>query len=131
MSSCIFCENIHPTNILAESQHFFVCLDIDPIQEGHILLISKKHYLTLLEIPDNVLLDLFSFEKKIINLLENEFHVLGVSVLQNNGAIMDEGTHFHVHLVPRYKNDAFWDSQYVSKTSLNLKLLKHKLNQLT
>lgn len=130
MSSCIFCKNIQPTNILAESQHFFAVLDIDPIQEGHILLISKKHYLTLLEIPDNVLLDLFSFEKKIIHLLENEFHVLGVSVLQNNGATMDEGTHFHVHLVPRYKNDAFWDSQCVSKIPLDLYLLKHKLNQL-
>ncbi|MHC5247662.1 HIT family protein [Enterococcus sp. LJL90] len=38
---------------------FFVVLDIDPIQEGHLLLIAKKHYHSRIEIPEEELMDLF------------------------------------------------------------------------
>ncbi|WNF90438.1 HIT family protein [Vagococcus fluvialis] len=58
MENCIFCHHIEATNILAESTYFFAVFDIDPIQTGHILVISKKHYETMLDIPNEILLDL-------------------------------------------------------------------------
>lgn len=127
MENCIFCHHIEATNILAESTYFFAVFDIDPIQTGHILVISKKHYETMLDIPNEILLDLLQFEKQIIATLENNFDVLGVTIAQNNGAVMDEGTHFHVHLIPRYQDDAFWDSQKVTNKSIDLDLLRNKL----
>ncbi|NKC66465.1 HIT family protein [Vagococcus fluvialis] len=127
MENCIFCHHIEATNILTESTYFFAVFDIDPIQTGHILVISKKHYETMLDIPNEILLDLLQFEKQIIATLENNFDVLGVTIAQNNGAVMDEGTHFHVHLIPRYQDDAFWDSQKVTNKSIDLDLLRNKL----
>lgn len=127
MENCIFCHHIEAANILAESTDFFAVFDIDPIQTGHILVISKKHYETMLDIPNETLLDLLQFEKQIIATLENNFAVLGVTTVQNNGAVMDDGTHFHVHLIPRYQDDAFWDSQTVEFKPFDLELLKEKL----
>ncbi|MDT2745830.1 HIT family protein [Vagococcus fluvialis] len=127
MENCIFCHHIEATNILAESTYFFAVFDIDPIQTGHILVISKKHYETMLDIPNEILLDLLQFEKQIIATLENNFDVLGATIAQNNGAVMDDGTHFHAHLIPRYQDDAFWDSQTVAFKPLDLELLKEKL----
>lgn len=127
MENCIFCHHIEATNILAESTYFFAVFDIDPIQTGHILVISKKHYETMLDIPNEILLDLLQFEKQIIATLENNFDVLGVTIAQNNGAVMDDGTHFHAHLIPRYQDDGFWDSQKVTNKSIDLDLLRNKL----
>lgn len=127
MTHCIFCQDIQPENILAQSPHFFAVLDIDPIQEGHLLLISKEHYMNLREIPSAVLLDLLELEKKMIALLEDEFDVLGVSVIQNNGKVMDVGTHFHTHIVPRYTDDQFWEHQKVLPTKIDLNQLIKKL----
>lgn len=129
MEACIFCAEIKEANKLASSNHFFIVFDINPIQMGHLLIISKKHYMNLREIPQNVLVELMALEQKLITLLEDEFGVLGVSVIQNNGKIMDEGTHFHVHLVPRYANDAFWENQIVEPSILDLQRLAKKVQE--
>ncbi|WP_311867820.1 HIT family protein [Vagococcus carniphilus] len=102
---------------------------MDPIQNGHIIIISKKHYLDIRDIPENELLDLINLEKKLITILEDNFNLLGVSVLQNNGKTMDQGTHFHIHLVPRYSNDYFWENHEVEKIQFDLDLLKRKLKK--
>lgn len=54
----------------------------------------------------------------------------GVRVIQNNGAIMDEGTHFHVHLVPRYEDDDFWEHQIVNQKEAALETVKIRLKHL-
>ena len=130
MNQCIFCHHLLEENILLDTEYFLVVLDIDPIQVGHLLLISKNHFTSLLEIPNSILSDLIQLEKKIIHLFETKFNALGVSIIQNNGKVMDENTHFHVHLIPRYKNDAFWDKQEVISTPLDLEQLKINLQSL-
>lgn len=44
---------------------------------------------------------------------------------------MDEGTHFHFHLIPRYIDDNFWDNQIVKEHKLSLQELKLQLNALS
>ena len=41
---CIFCECIEDSQILAETDHFFMVYDINPIQKGHLLIISCLLY---------------------------------------------------------------------------------------
>ena len=89
---------------------------------------SKKPYGNIREIPNDNLLDLLNLEKKIISILEDSFNTLGVSVIQNNGTIMDIGTHFYVHLVPRYQDDLFWDNQIVPQHPINIKALQEELS---
>lgn len=39
---------------------------------------------------------------------------IGFTIVSNNGFLMDEGTHYHCHLIPRYTGDGFWDGIDVS-----------------
>lgn len=124
---CIFCHAIKEEQILMETENYKVVLDIDPIQMGHLLIISKNHLMDIREIATPQLIELIELEKSIISILENDFSVTGASVIQNNGRIMDEGTHFHVHVVPRYDDDQFWGNQVVEEHPLALQELKDKL----
>ena len=92
---CIFCSQIDKEQALCESKDFFLVLDINPNQIGHLLIISKKHYESLEDIPDLVLLDELKFEKEIVGILKENFDILDVTIFQNNGLTMDEGVHFH------------------------------------
>ena len=49
--TCIFCHQLNENDILYQTEHFKVVWDIDPIQTGHLLIISKKHYDTLSQVP--------------------------------------------------------------------------------
>lgn len=113
--NCVFCEGIEDCHVLLETENYKVVFDIDPIQIGHLLVISKAHFESIIELSEVLLVELISLQKQLIALLEKEFHVDGVSIIQNNGKIMDEGTHFHVHVVPRYHDDEFWEHQQVTE----------------
>lgn len=125
---CIFCNEIKEEQILLETTSFEVVFDIDPIQLGHLLIISKSHIDSIIELPSDILLELIILEKKIVEVLENNFNILGVSIIQNNGKVMDDGTHFHVHVVPRYTEDKFWDKQIVARRDIDINHLKRVLS---
>lgn len=127
---CIFCNSLLEEQILLESKNYKIVLDIDPIQFGHLLIISKQHILDIRELTTPQIIELLELQKSIINIFEKHFSITGVSVIQNNGTIMDEGTHFHVHLVPRYVNDNFWDNQIVKKHEIPLQELQSQLKSL-
>ncbi|MFY0743165.1 HIT family protein [Solibacillus silvestris] len=125
--TCIFCEGIETKQILIQTDNFKVVLDIDPIQSGHLLIISKQHFMDIRELSDSALMELFKLKKQIINVYETHFSVDGLTIIQNNGAIMDEGTHFHIHIVPRYKGDDFWTYQEVNYHSISISELVKQL----
>ncbi|HPJ01081.1 MAG TPA: HIT family protein [Enterococcus sp.] len=120
---CQVCHAIPSHNYLKTTAHFYVVYDIDPIQQGHLLIISKEHYTNLRDLPRHSLYELIELEQELTKLLETHFDIQGVSILQNNGKVMDEGTHFHVHVVPRYSNDHFWAHQKVTQQQLSLEKL--------
>ncbi|RXK18329.1 HIT family protein [Macrococcus sp. DPC7161] len=121
---CIFCHDILESQIIYESEHFKVVFDIDPIQAGHVLIISKAHYMNYLELPEEVLMDLVSVERKLIEVFESQMYCYATTIARNNGNAMDTGTHFHVHVIPRYKEDEFWDGLSVVSIDLDLERFK-------
>lgn len=127
---CVFCEGIKDEQIIASTDSFKIVYDINPVQKGHILIISKEHYENIREISQSVLLELIMLEQRLTEIIEKNFDVLGVTVIQNNGLIMDEGTHFHVHLIPRYRDDCFWDNQVVERHELSLEKLSRCIAEL-
>ncbi|WP_255314799.1 HIT family protein, partial [Kurthia gibsonii] len=128
---CIFCNEILEEQVLLESKNYKVVFDIDPIQFGHLLIISKNHVMDIRDITPSQSIELIELEKSIINVFEKYFSVTGISVIQNNGKIMDEGTHFHVHLIPRYTEDNFWGNQNVKQQKIPLQELQSKLKSIT
>ncbi|HGH7689886.1 TPA: HIT family protein [Streptococcus pyogenes] len=121
MTECIFCHQL-----LTQSQYFKVVFDIDPIQKGHLLLISKDHYTSLTQLPKEVRYDLIDLQTALVAKLEQHLPISGVTSVSNDKELMDEGTHFHLHLIPRLTNDSFWEGITINQENWDLApFLKH------
>ncbi len=107
MDNCIFChkENL-TTSFVYEDDIVMAFMDIEPINEGHVLIVPKEHYLDADEIPDEVLSHLMLVSKKIIAALKKVYKPDGYAVMQNGGQFNDIG-HYHMHIFPRYQGDGF------------------------
>jgi diadenosine tetraphosphate (Ap4A) HIT family hydrolase len=100
---CVFChrEKII-TDFIYEDEIVIAFMDMDPINEGHVLLVPKQHYLDVDEMPDEVLSHLMIVSKKIVAALKAVYRPDGYSIMQNGGKFNDVG-HYHLHIFPRYK----------------------------
>lgn len=106
---CIFCKIVKgeiPSNVIYEDELIMCFLDIEPINEGHVLIIPKNHYLDADEIPTEVLLSMMALSKKIVKIIKEKYSPDGYSIMQNGGEFNDIG-HYHMHIFPRYKGDGF------------------------
>ncbi len=107
--NCIFCKIIKgeiPCTKLYEDKNILTFLDINPSNEkgGHTLVLPKKHYELISDIPEEELNKVMKFVKKISTILLKEAE--GVNILQNNKKIAGQMIpHIHFHIIPRYKND--------------------------
>ena len=81
-------------------------MDMESINEGHILLVSKQHYLDADEISDELLAHLMIASKKIVTALKDIYHSNGYRIMQNGGKLNDVG-HYHMHIFPRYAGNGF------------------------
>ena len=129
MMGCIFCDNIEERQILFETKHFKAVYDIDPIQFGHMLVMTKKHKLLLNDLSQTELNELMSIQREVIKVMEKTLEVDGVTIIINNGEIMDKGTHFHIHLIPRYHSDDFWTHQQVVEKPIDVQLFRARLRK--
>lgn len=131
MKECAFCKIINKENechLLYESDTIMSFLDIDPINEGHALIVPKFHRSSIDEIPLFVLNDMIALSQKIVSALTHIYRADGYSIMQNGGEFCEFG-HFHLHVFPRYKNDGFgWTyPQGPFEYSLNIanKIIEH------
>lgn len=84
-------------------------LDIFPISLGHTVVVSKKHYQNIEEIPDNELSELFKIVKKVAMIIHKKLKVDGYNILQNNFRVAgQEINHIHVHIIPRMEHDGIF-----------------------
>ena len=108
-NNCIFCKIISgefSSYTLYEDEDFKVIFDISPVTKGHAILIAKKHYKNLFELDDQVASRALVVVKKVATELAAELNCDGFNLLQNNEAIAGQTIfHFHIHLIPRYKDD--------------------------
>lgn len=105
--ACVFCSRDKlVTDFVYEDESVMAFMDMDPINEGHILLVPKEHYLDVDEIPDETLSRLMIVSKKIVSALKFVYKPDGYSIMQNGGAFNDVG-HYHMHIFPRYSGDGF------------------------
>ena len=107
MDNCIFCKIINnelPSYTVYEDNLVKVFLDINPSTDGDLLLIPKKHIVTVDEIDDELMLHFLKIEKEIYTLLKEKLNCEGLTIVQNNGH-GQEVKHLHIHLTPRYSED--------------------------
>ena len=106
--NCIFCKLANgqiPANTIYEDEDFRVILDANPASEGHALILPKEHYADIYELDDTLAARLFPLARKMACAMTETLGCDGVNILQNNGEIAGQTVfHFHMHLIPRYKN---------------------------
>lgn len=122
--NCIFCKLANgeiETNTLYEDEYFRVILDANPVSKGHSLILPKEHYTDLYEIEDTVSEKLIPLAKKMAIKITDSLHADGFNILQNSKEIAGQSVfHFHMHLIPRYK-DAINNKGLLEFKTLNLK----------
>ncbi len=135
-SNCIFCKIANgeiPTMSLYEDGDFNVIFDAGPATTGHALILPKEHFANIYEIDDEVLAKAHKLAKKMAAVLTEVFDADGFNILQNNHEAAGQTVfHFHIHLIPRYRNDGaigFWKPGEQDKEKLEkaLESIREKL----
>ena len=107
MEDCIFCKIIKgeiPSMTIYEDDVVKVFLDINPTTNGDTLIVPKKHIENMLDLDDKTLSHIHKISKDIYSVLKEKLNIDGLTLVQNN-FYGQEIKHYHVHLIPRYKND--------------------------
>ena len=107
--NCIFCKIAAgeiPSKTLYEDEEFRVILDLGPANKGHALILPKDHYADLFTLPEEKAEKVMSLARKMGTQIKDALHADGLNLVQNNGECAGQTVfHFHMHIIPRFKND--------------------------
>jgi len=114
---CVFCRIISgevPANMVLEDDEFVAFLDARPVFKGHVLLLPRRHYVTLADLPVPAVGPLFERVRLLSAAIPAALGAQGTFVALNN-IVSQSVPHLHVHVVPRTKGDGlrgfFWPRQ--------------------
>ena len=106
--TCIFCDILdgkRDGHIVYEDENHIAFLDKYPIDDGHTLVIPKKHYERITDMDSNDVGEIFSIVPKIAKAVLSGAGADAFSLAQNNGkAAKQIIPHVHIHIIPRYNN---------------------------
>jgi histidine triad (HIT) family protein len=105
---CRLANKIQQTNIVYEDEYVTCFLDHDPFNDGHTLILPKKHIVDVDELDNETASAIMRASILLSKALKELFKPDGITITQNGG-IFNELAHYHMHVVPRYKNQSFAD----------------------
>ena len=124
-NNCIFCKIAAgeiPSKTLYDDDNFRVILDLNPATRGHGLILPKNHYANLYELPEEIAGEVMKLAKKMTQIMTDKLKCDGFNLVQNNGEQAGQTVfHFHMHLIPRYKDDGQvlgWKGQSATQEEL-------------
>ena len=111
MDDCLFCKIIKgeiPSYTVYENDKIKAFLDINPVTNGHCVIIPKKHILDVEGVDSDTSIEIDEASKKIIEIYKSKLD--GATRIQNNG-YGQEIKHYHMHIIPRYENDNIYTNR--------------------
>lgn len=118
---CIFCKIIAgqiPSSKVYEDGELVAFLDLKPVNPGHVLVVPKAHYASLVETPDalagSMLAVVPSLGKAVMKATGATGFNVGINTGRDAGQVID---HVHLHIMPRHPQDGYelWHGKpYVS-----------------
>ena len=106
---CVFCQirdGRLPSRKIAEDERVFAIMDINPVSEGHVLVLTKAHAETLFEICEDDLVAAARLAWRVAKSISLALGSDGLNLVQSNGrAAFQSVFHFHIHLIPRWRGD--------------------------
>ena len=105
MTQCMFCT-LPETDILVENDIALAFFDKFPVNEGHVLIITKRHLASLFDATQEEVMSIWKLLEEVKEELNKRFHPDGYNVGVNVGAAAGQTVfHMHVHVIPRYHGD--------------------------
>jgi histidine triad (HIT) family protein len=106
---CVFCkirDGQIPSIRVFEDRDTIAFMDINPLNEGHCLVVPRAHAATIFEIEEADLRAAISTTRRVARALREGLRAQGLNVLQANGAAAFQSVpHLHFHLIPRWSGD--------------------------
>lgn len=106
---CIFCKIVAgelPSANIYEDKRILAFLDLNPVNKGHVLVITKEHYNNLVEVPSDLLKEAIAAVQKISLPVMKAVGADGFNLMVNNGQTAGQLVeHLHFHVIPRFKGD--------------------------
>ena len=111
-----------PSFKIYEDKKVVAILDINPVNAGHVLVIPRLEYVTLMDMPDKLAEHTITVVKHLASELQRITGAQGINVFLNNGvAAGQEVPHVHFHIIPRFDGDnaiPAWKRNQVSPEDL-------------
>lgn len=108
---CIFCDLIHgagEASICYEDAESIACMDIQPVNPGHILVVPKAHFESLNDVPAELAMHLFGVALRLGPIVRKVVGCDDLNIVVNSGEAAGQNVfHYHVHLIPRREGDGF------------------------
>jgi histidine triad (HIT) family protein len=135
MSECVFCmirDGKIPSVRIAEDERTITFMDINPLNIGHCLVVTKRHAATIFDADIEDLKAAVTTAQRVAGAIRDALKPDGLNLLQANGAAAFQSVpHFHLHLIPRWANDGKgfdWklvpgDREAITKTGERLRAL--------
>ncbi len=118
MGDCIFCQvaaGKAPSWRVLESDGAYAFLDIHPVNAYHTLVIPKRHYRNIFDVPAHELQSLMSLLKRVVDLYVDKIGLDNAQIINSSGAEAQQDVfHLHFHIVPRHSGDGqdvVWKTQ--------------------
>ncbi len=109
MNPCIFCKIINdeaPATIVFRNKDITAFKALEPVAEGHTLVVPNAHSKNIFDISTESAASLFASAKKVAKQITEESKATGLNILHASGKDAQQTVdHFHLHLIPRYKDD--------------------------
>lgn len=116
-----------PTKIIYEDNDHFAFLSIEPFEKGHTVVIPKKAYENIFEIPENELRELITIVQRIAKHYRKTLNC-GINISQNNLPISGQAVnHIHFHVIPRLEKKEFYTGDNTKYLTHEMELWKNKL----
>lgn len=111
---CLFCDVVNgtvPVRTVLSDEIAIAFLDRSPVFKGHVLIVPRRHTLTLADLDSDLVGGLFERVQRVSARMPAALDCDGTFVAINN-VVGQSVAHLHVHVVPRRRKDGlrgfFW-----------------------
>ena len=128
---CIFCKiiaNEIPSSKVYEDENVLAILDLSQTTKGHTIVMPKKHYANILEIPGDELAYLIQKVQEIAKNLINKLNAKGFNIIVNtNEAAGQSVMHLHIHIIHRYDDNDGLKVEYIANDKADLEAVLREI----
>ena len=108
---CIFCDLIQgagEVSVCYEDAEAIAFMDVQPVNVGHVLVVPRDHYESLCDVPPEIAMHLFDVGMRLVPIIRDVTGCADMNLVVNSGEAAGQDVfHYHVHLIPRRKEDGF------------------------